>query len=163
MLINFNHIHQAVLHLIISSRKNDSIQKEYRIFKISSAITKYFDGLNKNTLNYPNKSKFDIEGIKSIENKFYQLQSHVEVFLKEFIGLLDNIVTDQKPDLNVIEEIHYRILDLNAKIKKTFEFISDNPRSMRVYSNFVGAMLNDEDLAKLTEKRIIQYEDKVKV
>jgi hypothetical protein len=34
---------------------------------------------------------------------------------------------------------------------------------MRVYSNFVGAMLNDEDLAKLTEKRIIQYEDKVKI
>jgi hypothetical protein len=102
MLINFKHIHQAVLQLIISSHKNDSIQKEYRIFKISSAITKYFDELNKNTLNHPNKSKFDIKGIKSIENKFYQLQSHVEFFQKEFIGLLGNIVTPQMPDLNVI-------------------------------------------------------------
>ena len=160
---NMEHIHLTVVHLNLVYKHVKSLQKRYRIFKIKDALMLYLERKNQNVYNISWMSNFNIEAISKLEQNYYNLKDTISSFSEKYIEFLDLILTSVKTDLNKIEACHHTLLEMEEKIETIYEEISDNPKSMKLYSMYKREILDDQETALEIEKKMEKLLEKIKI
>ena len=161
LLVELQHIYLSILECIQINRLFTlGTPRQYQVASLYKEIAKLFKDLNKMSEDDDTWSSFDLERLLFVETNFQNLhQSLLRFFLlsKE----LYDYVLSERPNLSILEQKAVVQLDNYAAIGNSFEKVKTNPRSLRLYIDFLREVMGDNKTARVLETKLKQLTDKL--
>ena len=123
----------------------------------------HLSDLNRNVKHEAEVSSLDIETLVKMEQNFYRLREKITLYVHKYIEFLDEI-SAQNSNLQRIEQANEELSRsrIEADLLFTNGSLSNNPRTMVLYGNFLRIMLFRNKQYGAIKKRIDILEDKIK-
>lgn len=160
LLFELQHIYLTILECIqIKRLVNLSWARQYQLSCFHQEISQLFKNMNKKHEDNEEWSQFDLERLLAIDTNFQKLRHSLMQFFQFSKEFCDYILSE-RPSLAVLEQKSVNQLSNYASIEQSFETLKNNPKSIRLYSQFLREVMGDSKAAKALELRLRQLLDK---
>lgn len=151
---------KSIIEIMNSEDLRYSSDISFAFYRLKNRIYRGIQHLNKNKDKIPDYSAFDIEATIVVGERFQKLIRGMSSFSKFYMRFFDCLLEEQ-PDLGHIQNLHHSIIQTRKMIDSLYSTLSDNPRSVTVFLNFIKCFFPDRGNVKYTQTKLRMLQAKI--